>query len=216
MKLKSNELMKVYYSVFMVSLGVNDPFDGLSYINRFPLEQKLLSPDGTEYERMEVHIANYDPTLAPEGKTVVYISYYTLNSGFWIDLRNNDPQNYRLVKQKFADTIISLADARYPGLKEKTEVVDVATPATFHRYTNNWNGSIQGWLPGKNLVAQSPVKAVLPGLKDFYFIGHWTIPGGGLPVAVKSARDAALMICHEQKITFSLQPPVRSADGTSQ
>ena len=48
-------------------------------------------------------------------------------------------------------------------------------------------------------------KPVVPGLKNFYFIGHWTIPGGGLPVAVKSARDAAMMICHEMKVEFKVE-----------
>jgi phytoene dehydrogenase-like protein len=100
--------------------------------------------------------------------------------------------------------IITLAEAKLLGLKDKIEVVDIATPATFRRYTNNWKGSVQGWLPGKNIIAQSPVKSELPGLKGFYFIGHWSIPGGGLPVAIKSARDVAQMICKIKKVRFRI------------
>ena len=144
---------------------------------------------------MEVHINNYDPTLAPAGKTVISISYYTQNADYWINLRQSDPESYQTEKQKFAQIIIDLADARLGGFKEKIEVIDIATPATFQRYTNNWKGSVQGWLPGKNIIAQSPVKSNLPGLNDFYFIGHWTIPGGGLPVAIKSAWDEQRGCC---------------------
>ena len=206
LKLKSEEKLKVYYSVFMVSLGVNANLENQSHFLRFPLSKPLVSPDGTTYERMEVHINNYDPTLAPAGKTVISISYYTKNSGYWIDLRQSNPDGYLTEKQKFASQMIDMADAKIGGLKEKIEVVDIATPATFERYTKNRKGSVQGWLPGKNIIAQSPVKSELPGLKDFYFIGHWTIPGGGLPVAVKSARDAVQMICHSKRVPFKIKP----------
>jgi phytoene dehydrogenase-like protein len=190
----------------MVSLGVAATFENQSHFLRFPLKQPLISPDDTRYERMEVHINNYDPTLAPDGKTVVSISYYTQKSDYWINLRQSDPAAYLAEKQKFAQMMIDAADAKLNGLKTKTEVIDIATPATFNRYTNNWKGSVQGWLPGKNIIAQSPVKSELPGLKNFYFIGHWTIPGGGLPVAVKSARDVVQMICKEYKVPFRIKP----------
>ena len=200
--LQSQEKLKVYYSVFMVSIGVAATFMNQPHFRRFPLASKLVSPDGTQYERMEVYINNYDPTLAPAGKTVISISYYTRNADYWINLRQSDPERYQAEKQEFARAIIDAADARLGGLKEKIEVTDVATPATFQRYTGNWKGSVQGWLPGKNIIAQSPVKTELPGLKDFYFIGHWTIPGGGLPVAIKSARDVVKIICHREKKPF--------------
>lgn len=36
-------------------------------------------------------------------------------------------------------------------------MVDFSTPATILRYTNNWQGSAQGWLPGKNVFAPTPI-----------------------------------------------------------
>ena len=202
MKLKERKLLQVYYSVFMVSLGVDADLSDYPHFLRFPLKNTLKSPDGTHYERMELHINNYDPTLAPPGKTVVQISFYTKNASFWINLRTKDTQGYLAEKQNFTSSIIAMADTMIAGLKDKIEVVDIATPASFNRYTNNWLGSVQGWLPGKNIIAQSPVRNELPELKDFYFVGHWTIPGGGLPVAIKSARDVAQIICHRKKIPF--------------
>ena len=205
LKLHSQEKLDVYYSVFMVSLGVAGTLDDQPHFLRFPLETVLVSPDGTRYERMEVHLNNYDRTLAPEGKTVISISYYTRNADYWINLRQSDPTSYQDEKNKFARMIIDRADHKLGGLRGKIEVTDIATPATFQRYTGNWKGSVQGWLPGKNIIAQSPVKSELPGLKDFYFIGQWTIPGGGLPVAVKSARDVAQTICHRLKVPFRIK-----------
>lgn len=206
LELQKQEKLKVYYSVFMVSLGVASTLNNQPHFIRFPLAEPLISPDGTHYERMELHVNNYDPTSAPEGKTVVAISYYTSNPEFWIKLRAEKPTVYQSEKEAFARLIIDRAEAKIGGLKEKIEVIDIATPATFHRYTGNWKGSVQGWLPGKNIIARSPVKSELPGLKDFYFIGHWTIPGGGLPVAIKSARDVAKIICHHHHVAFKITP----------
>ncbi|MEI6173163.1 MAG: NAD(P)/FAD-dependent oxidoreductase [Bacteroidota bacterium] len=204
LELHRQEKLTVYYSVFMVSLGVAATFPDKPHFMRFPLEQNLVSPDGTSYARMEVHINNYDPTHSPEGKTVISVSFYSQNADYWISLRDADYPGYLKQKQHFAGLIIDILDERFSGLKSGIEEVDIATPATYQRYTNNWKGSVQGWLPGKNIIAQSPVKSELPGLKEFYFIGHWTIPGGGLPVAIKSARDVVQKICHRKKVPFTI------------
>jgi phytoene dehydrogenase-like protein len=209
LSLKKQEKLKVYPSVFLVSLGVAASLQEWSHFFRFPLDKELLSPDGTRYNRMELHINNYDHTLAPAGKSVISVSFYTFNPSFWIELRKSDNQSYLSQKQLFAHQIIEILMQK-TGLSGKLiEITDIATPATFERYTNNWMGSVQGWEPGKDIIARSPVKPEIPGLKDFYMVGHWSIPGGGLPVAVKSARDVAQIICHRKGIPFKIIPPVQ-------
>ena len=71
------------------------------------------------------------------------------------------------------------------------EAIDVATPATFHRYTNNWQGSYEGWLPAPGAML-SRIGKTLPGLGDFYHIGQWVEPGGGLPNCIRSGFDRRL------------------------
>ena len=195
--------LKVYYSIFMVALGVSGTFDDLPHFFRFPLDVDLVSPDGSRYSRMEVHVYNYDTTMAPAGKTVITVSYYTVEGNYWIDLRNSDKAAYDSRKTLFAKQIIDALDKKIARIKPNIEVTDVATPATYHRYTSNRQGSVQGWLPGKNLSASSPVKMNLPGLQNFYFTGHLAQPGGGLPVAIKTGRDIAQVICHKHRIPFS-------------
>jgi len=94
-----------------------------------------------------------------------------------------------------------------PGIEDKIEMVDIMTPATMNRYTNTWKGSAQGWFPGKNLAAPSPVGPQLPGLKNFYYTSQWRVPGGGLPVCVKTARDLVQTLCHEHGIPFRTTKP---------
>ncbi|MCX6246523.1 MAG: NAD(P)/FAD-dependent oxidoreductase [Bacteroidetes bacterium] len=200
--LKEQKELEVYYSVFLLSLGVSGSFRELPRMLRFPLNRELVSPDGTTYSRMEIHCYNYDPTLAPEGKCVVNVKFYTKRGDYWIDLRKSDPEQYIRKKTAFSEEIIRILEEKFRGFSDTIEETDIATPATYHRYTNNWQGSTQGWLPGKNLIAASPVGARIPGLKDFYMAGQWTQPGGGLPVAIKSARTVAQMICHAYKKPF--------------
>lgn len=202
LKLKQGKDLEVYYSILLVSFGINLPFKDYPHFYRFPIAEKLQSPCGTEWERLEVHFYNYDPTLAPEGKTVVACSFYTKNGNYWIDLRKYDRPKYREEKQKFINSVTSALITKFPEIEGQIEVTDFATPATVLRYTNNWQGSAQGWLPGDDIVASSPVKLTLPGLKNFYYSSHWNRPGGGLPVAINQGRDAAKAICKQFGMTF--------------
>ncbi|NQV03337.1 MAG: NAD(P)/FAD-dependent oxidoreductase [Bacteroidia bacterium] len=204
LKLENQKRLKVYYSLVIISLGIKRSFEGESHFLRFPLDQDLISPDGTTYSRLEARNYNYDPTLAPDGKTVVSVSFYTRNADYWIDLRKSDRSLYNKNKKEFAGEVIEHMEKRFGRIKEFIEEVDVATPATLFRFTNNWKGSAQGWFPGKNLISQSPVEFTLPGLRNFYYAGHWSIPGGGLPVALKSARDVVQIICHDHGQRFGL------------
>jgi phytoene dehydrogenase-like protein len=203
--------LKVFYSVIQVSFGINKDLRDFPHFSRVPLEKELVSPDGTVYARLEVHIYNYDQTFAPKGKTAVMVNFYTAQGDFWIDARKNDRPKYQAAKTEFTNKIIGLLDKRLGGIKDKIEVVDMATPATYQRYTNTWKGSAQGWLPGRNLLATSPVGYTLPGLKNFYYASHWNQPGGGLPMAIKTGRDVTKAICKEKKVEFKTVVQERGA-----
>ena len=207
--LRDLKKLEVFYSVMQFSFGISKDLSSLPHFFRIPLDEDLVSPDGTSYSRFEVHIYNYDDTLAPKGKTSVTVSFYTTAREFWIDARKNDRPKYRAAKEEFTAKIIERLDITLGGIKEHIEVIDVATPATFQRYTNNWKGSTQGWLPGKNLLAVSPVGFHLPGLKNFYYSSHWNQPGGGLPIAIKTGRDVAKKICKDYKVKFKTIPQTK-------
>jgi phytoene dehydrogenase-like protein len=193
--LKEDRSLEIFYSVMQFSFGINKDLSDLPHLARFPLSEPLISPDGTEYNRLEVHIYSYDPTMAPKGKSSVVVSFYTKERDFWIERRKNNRAEYRKIKTEFADKIIDLLDKRLGGIKDLIEVVDVATPATLLRYTGNWKGSAQGLMAGKNFLARVPVKFKFPGLKNFYYASHWNRPSGGLPIAVTTGRELAQMIC---------------------
>jgi phytoene dehydrogenase-like protein len=47
----------------------------------------------------------------------------------------------------------------------------------------------------------------LPGLENFYMIGQWVEPGGGVPTAAMSARNVLQIICHRDKRPFATSIP---------
>jgi len=205
LRIRDEKEIELYYSVLLVSFGLKRDYKEVPHFTRFPIHTKLVSPCGTEWSRLETHFYHYDPTLAPEGKTVMACSFYTKNGKYWIDLRKNDRKKYREEKEKFVAAIVDALEEKYPGIREDIEVSDFATPATVFRYTNNWQGSVQGWLPGANLIAKPPVGFSLPGLQNFYYSSMWNRPGGGLPVAINQGRDVAKKICQDFKIPFKAE-----------
>jgi phytoene dehydrogenase-like protein len=128
-----------------------------------------------------------------------------LESSFahWDALRK-DMVRYNAEKAIIASNVVSALDKRFPGLARQVEMVDVATPYTFYRYTGNWQGSYEGWLP-QNMMLQ--MKKTLPGLENFYMIGQWVSPGGGLPSGLMTGRHVVQMLCKRDKKTFKTSVP---------
>lgn len=200
--LRDGKSHEVFFSVMQVSYGINKDLSHLPHLTRYPLDTPIVSPDGTEYTRMEVHIYSYDPTMAPKGKSSVVVSFYTRQRDFWINHRKTNRAEYRRLKAEFEAKVTEQLDIRLGGIKEHIEVIDIATPATLLRYTGNWKGSAQGLMAGKNFLAAVPIKFKFPGLKNFYYASHWNRPSGGLPIAVVSGRQLAQKICKDDGKKF--------------
>ena len=159
---------------------------------------------GQERNRLSFQIYGFDPSLAPEGKTVVR-AWFTSDYDYWRKMRQ-DPERYREEKERIADQVVAALERRYPGLASQVEMRDVATPMTWERYTGNWRGSFEGWRETTETLMMSMGKT-LPGLKDFYMAGQWVEPGGSIPTAVMSGRNVTQVICKRDKKKFVTSIP---------
>ena len=198
------EKWKVFPSLIYVSLGINRRFDeepktvsGMT----FRLKEPVMIGD-TMRDWLSVHIFNQDNTLAPEGKTVLNVMLKS-DYNYWKNLAENR-KTYNEKKEEIAHTIIELLEQRFPGITPLVEVIDVATPLTFERYTGNWKGCFEGWLltPENSGTLMKPMSQTLPGLDKFYMCGQWVEPGGGLPTALMSAKRLVKKICKEDGVKF--------------
>jgi phytoene dehydrogenase-like protein len=162
----------------------------------------VLEDGALTLRRLGVRFFSFDPTLAPEGKTSAIVMIESRNLSWWRGLRDSDPARYEEEKQKVGELVIEALERELGGIKPHVEVVDVATPATWHRYTGNWQGSYEGFLPTRKTLMKN-LGFTLPRLANFYMHGQWVSMGGGLPPAGMHGRALAKILCRKHGKKFS-------------
>jgi len=195
--------LAIFSPLVQVALGVARSFEGLPPSIIYPLKEPVTIA-GQERKTIGVEIHNFDPTLAPQGKTVVKVIFPS-DYDYWKKLKQ-DLARYKAEKEQIADKVIALLDQHFPGLAGQVEMCDVATPITWERYTGNWRASFEGWLITTKTFGMRMGKT-LPGLKNFYMAGQWVEPGGGVPSAAMSGRNVIQIICKQDKKPFATSIP---------
>lgn len=202
---------ELFASYMQISLGVAlDLHDQPWMVTRI-LDTPITVDPETDHYDVGFRIFNFDPTFAPKGKTAVTCVLPTRNFKYWADLRANDSAAYHREKNRVADAVIAVLEKRIRGVRAAIETVDVSTPASVFRYTGNWQGTMEGWLP-KPGMGFGPMKNTLPGLERFMMIGQWVMPGGGLPSGPMTARPAIKAICKHDHVAFNVHPETSRAE----
>jgi phytoene dehydrogenase-like protein len=201
---KTYRTLRTFPSYVQVSLGVAREFHGQAGHLIRVLDAPLVVDPGTELGAIELRFFHFDPTFAPRGRTAVTSFLPTRNFAYWVDLRRQDPARYQTEKQRVAEAVIAILERMVPDVRRAIEVVDVSTPATVIRYTNNWKGSLEGWLMTP-ATGFRPLRNTLPGLRQFLMAGQWIMPGGGLPSGVLTGRLAVRTACKEDRIPFAVR-----------
>jgi phytoene dehydrogenase-like protein len=192
---------KPFPSILHIGLGVKREITehyGMTSGLSFPLKESF-KVGGEVVDRLEVMIYNFDPTLAPAGKTVMTVMFPSSYT-FWKEV-SADREKYDAEKQQVALNVIRGLTTRFPGIEADVEMADVATPLTFERYTGNYQGNFEGWLPTPQAMVK-PISKTLPGLSNFYMVGQWVQAGGGLPSGVMTAREVMKRICKQNGQVF--------------
>lgn len=193
--------LPIFQPVLYVALGVKSTLAGITKValaNHIRFE-KPITVGGVEHKYLMFNSHNYDPTLAPRGKPVIACMLES-RMAYWENLRR-DLSAHRSVKDWIADRVIAELDSRFPGLADKVEIVDVATPPTFKRYTGNWQGTYEGFMLTPQTV-NLRIPQTLPGLESLYMAGQWCQPGGGIPGAAVTARWVIQMMCRKDRRRF--------------
>ena len=121
--------------------------------------------------------------MAPQGGHIVIAQKLT-------ELDFDSVTDWAAHKAEAERRVLARLEEIMPGFSEKVAVVLSASALTSQRYTLNHRGAMLGWeMSPDQLGARRPA---LNGLvKNLYFVGHWTQPGGGItPVIVSAMRVA--------------------------
>jgi phytoene dehydrogenase-like protein len=199
---KAYRTMETFPSYLQVSLGVRrDLSKEPRFVTRLLSEPLRVDP-ATSLGALSFRIFHFDPTFAPAGATAVTSFVPTRNYEYWTRLAGqSDRTEYEAEKKRVAEAVIEVLEGRIPGIREAIEVVDVSTPATVLRFTGNWKGSMEGWLPTPETGFRM-LRKRLPGLRRFLMAGQWVMPGGGLPSGLMTARSAIRAACKEDRMPF--------------
>lgn len=195
---KAWEVIPPFDPLFYISLGLRGKLQLEPSVSGHAIQFAL--PVSTSFGPVDgvlVHSMDFDPSLAPEGKSVVVLMVET-SWDAWKD-EDRKSERYRQRKEKDSRAILEAIEKEYyPGLSGMVEEMDVATPLTWVRYTGVFHGAFEGlqMTPEVFRLGMSLPKT-LDGLSRFSLCGQWVEPGGGLPTAAQSGKMAAALISGE-------------------
>jgi phytoene dehydrogenase-like protein len=201
------ESFPLFPALIYVSLGIDRDLSALPHTCVFPLPHPISLEDGAiTLKQLSVRFFTFDPTMAPPGKTAAVVMIESWGIEYWRNLREHEPKRYREEKRRIAELVVDALDAEFGEIKRHVEVTDVATPVTWQRYTGNWKGSFEGFMPtGKTMMKHLGFSA--PGLANFSMHSQWVSVGGGLPPAGTDGRALAQQLCKKYGTRFRAPVP---------
>jgi phytoene dehydrogenase-like protein len=197
-KLQKKEVSAPIFTLYLgVDLDLQQMgFDG-ALVHYYPAihknlwEGKNVEEFDIEKEKMAIRMDSIkNPILAPMGMHTVAIAAFTPYELF-TDGANTSP-HYTEIKEEIAQKIIGITERVIPGLSSHIMVRDASTPITYERETLNTRGATMGWY----LSAQefSRIRSQKTPIANLYQAGHWTFPGGGIPMVILSGINAAKLV----------------------
>lgn len=127
----------------------------------------------TAYDQM-------DPTLNEHG---AFLNAATLDFGKnWPE---RGTEEYKNKKQKLTNLLLDKILKIYPKIENHIQVIELGTPKTMTRYTNNTSGSIYGWSQNLKQGGFKRTSFKTP-FDNAIVVGAWSYPGGGYEGAMFS------------------------------
>ncbi|MCK5542715.1 MAG: hypothetical protein KAI40_08470 [Desulfobacterales bacterium] len=125
--------------------------------------------------------------------SIMSLADYTFWEKFEKDYFNENKDAYNRKKHQLAEILIEQVEGLLiPGLKESIEVMEIGTPLTNIRYTQNPGGAIYGYDRNKkHLESRTPAKGL-------YLASAWA-NGGGYTPAMMAGRNAVRHLLNDFK-----------------
>jgi phytoene dehydrogenase-like protein len=208
----SNQLIKSYYGSFpktqpfglTIWYGVNRSFSNEPHASVLFLSQPIIVED-KERDRLDLEILNFDPSLAPQGKTVIKVNFDS-EYDYWKRLSATQVK-YRSEKQEIAKIVAEELEKRFPGFIDQIEAVDVVTPVSVEHWTGGYRGFAQPWPPPAELaeeINKRGVSKTLPGLQNFYMVGQWAGSTFGINTVCMMGRNLVRELCERDHKSFKI------------
>jgi phytoene desaturase len=167
------------------------------------MQSEPIKYGATKIDRFKLTHFGHEPGYAPDGHTALHaiVNQFAGDYDLWNKLYN-DKEAYRNEKERIGQAVLKAIETRFPEMRGKLQVLDVATPKTYERYCNAHRGAFMPFMmttSGKMLDHSGRIK----GLKNLFLSGQWLQPPGGLPTAAITGKDTIMRICKQEKQSFA-------------
>lgn len=143
---------------------------------------------------------DYEPGFAPEGHSVIQVMADLTDVDFdhWKALYDSDRASYKYRKNEVATRICECVEARFPLMKGRLTLLDVATPVTHQRWCNAYKGAYMTFVLGPT-VKKGMHSGRLKGIDNLVLAGQWLQMPGGMPNAAVTGKFAIQRICKSMR-----------------
>ncbi len=180
-----------------IGMGVKADLSRLPYCCVFPLE-KPFEYAGCKWSEFRVYNYAAYKDHAPEGSTTLTVLLIGESYYFWKAAKADG--TYKEKKKELGELFVKELSKFIPEVADKLEVIDVATPCTYERYTGSYEGSwMSVWEKGGK---QNNYPQTLDSVFGVYFAGQRIQMPGGLPIAVYTGRQAVQYLCRDTGVEF--------------
>jgi phytoene desaturase len=205
-KYSKEKLSKKKYScsTFMLYLGVkkkyNIPHHNVFFAKDYRKNVEDIFKRKTLPEQISFYIQNAsktDPTLAPEGKSTIYVLVPVHN------LQNSETdweKEKELFKNKVLQEIIKRTELK--DLLENIEVEKIITPKDWRDKYNVYYGATFNLGHNLSQMLYFRPRNKFECFDNCYLVGGGTHPGSGLPTIFESGRISANLICKKYNVKF--------------
>ncbi len=198
------EKMKYSCSTFMLYLGMDRLYDSLNHHNIFfardykqnvaeIVKSDIISEDPSFY----VHNPGLiDKTMAPEGKSSVYVLVPIGNTSGGIDWQKNE--------EPFKEKILGLMESRagMNDIRKHIEQIKVITPRYWLEEMDIYNGATFNLGHNMGQMLYYRPHNEFEEFKNCYLTGGGTHPGSGLPTIYESGRISSELILKKEKMSL--------------
>ena len=163
-------------------------------------ESEGLTVWGKEIKDVGVICYDYDPTITPEGKTILQMKIFQYSDDVdkWFEL-SSDREKYDALKNKIAQDMMALIEKKCPETKGKITILDTWSPVTYATRFNAYRGAYMGFVADKDTKTVT-TPGVIKQLKNVFLAGQWLMGSGGLPPATAQGKYAAWRICKKEHV----------------
>jgi phytoene desaturase len=197
-KYTDKKLSKMNYScsTFMLYLGLNKLYDNIQHHNVFFADDyrknvqdiavtKALSIDPSFYVQ---NASLYDNTLAPEGKSTLYVLVPVANKTSDI--------NWNKEKDSFKEKILNLLETKagLKGIRQSIEVEKIITPDDWQNQYDVHLGATFNLGHNISQMLYFRPHNEFEEFENCYLVGGGTHPGSGLPTIYESGKISADLI----------------------